>query len=292
MSSLILNSPAKINLFLAITERRPDGFHNLVSVVSTLAWGDTLNVEPAAEFSLTCSDAALPSDSSNLILKAAHAFRKATGYAGGAAFHLEKRIPVGAGLGGGSSNAAAALRALNELAGGLLDDEALSRLAAEVGSDCPLFLRGGSVVLRGRGEHVSPLSVEAGDRIRGRAILVFKPAFGISTLWAFGKLAAGAPGSYLPTDVAERTLVRWEASNSQVGDLLFNNMEASAFAKFPALPALLERLSKKFGLRARMSGSGSACYALLDEDFEIPPIKNEIYDAWGKSAFVVQTRFE
>lgn len=292
MSSLVLHSPAKINLFLAITERRSDGFHNLLSVVSTVAWGDTLNVEPAAEFSLTCSDPTLPLDGSNLILKAAQAFRKTTGFAGGAAFHLEKRIPVGAGLGGGSSNAAAAMRALNELAGGLLEPEALSQLAAEVGSDCPLFLRGGSVVLRGRGEHVSPLSVKAGDRIRGRPILVFKPGFGISTPWAYGKLAAAAPASYLPPGLAEQKLAQWVERTAPLEDLLFNNMEAPAFDKFPALPALLERLSKKFGLRARMSGSGSACYALLDPGSEILPIRNAIYDAWGKSAFVVQTRLE
>lgn len=286
-------SPAKLNLFLAITGRRADGFHELVSVVAPLDWGDTVTVERAAagEFSVTCDDPAVPVDGSNLVLKAAEAFRAATGWSGGARFFVEKRIPMGAGLGGGSSNAAAALRGLNALAGDVLKAERLAEVAASVGSDCALFLHEGPVVMRGRGERVEALAARAAERLRGRRVLVFKPAFGISTAWAYGRMAAAAPGSYLPAEEAEARLATWVGSGGAVEELLFNNMEPAAFAKFPALPLLLERLRAEFGVAARMSGSGSACFALLDEDAPVAAMTARIRDAWGKSAFVAEARW-
>src|SRR5215213_4707075 len=148
-------APAKLNLFLAVTGRRTDGFHDLVSLVAPVAWGDTLRIEPAkADFSLECNDPAVPCDETNLVLKAARAFRAAGGWGGGAKFFLEKRIPMGAGLGGGSSDAAAALTGLNQLSGGRLTPAALEKLAGDVGSDCALFLRGTPVLMRGRGERI------------------------------------------------------------------------------------------------------------------------------------------
>lgn len=302
LSALTLNSPAKINLMLAITGRRADGFHELVSVVAPLAWGDTLTIEvdekgeqlPSGQFTLTCDDPAVPRDGSNLILKAAQAFRDATGLRGGATFTLTKRIPMGAGLGGGSSNAAVALRALNQLTDGRLSAERLAEVAAGVGSDCALFLRDGPVVMRGRGERVEDLPPSAAARLRGRALLVFKPAFGIPTAWAYGRLAAGAPTSYLPANEAEARLARWSERSAAdeagaIDELLFNNMEPAAFAKFPAMPLLLERLQREFGLKARMSGSGSACFVLLPAAAPIDAISAAIRHSWGESAVVVHT---
>ncbi len=290
---MTLFSPAKLNLFLAITGRRADGFHELVSVAAPLDWGDTLRVERAEVYSLTCDDPAVPVDESNLVLKAAEAFRAASGWTGGARFALEKRIPIGAGLGGGSSNAAAAMRALNELAGGVLDAGALVEVAAKVGSDCALFLQGGPVAMRGRGETVEPLGASAAARLRGRRVLVFKPAFGISTAWAYAQMVARAPGSYLPAGDAEARLAAWMGDDGAAGEeLLFNNMEAAAFAKFPALPLLLERLRAEFGLRPRMSGSGSACFAFLREEARVEVLTARIREAWGESAFVVSARLQ
>lgn len=353
MSTLTVFSPAKINLFLAITGRRVDGFHDLVSVVAPLAWGDTLRVtvekgeggrekgegrtqkgEGAEGFSLTCDDPAVPVDGSNLVVKAAVAFAEATAgrsAGGGAAvrgvkFFLEKRIPIGAGLGGGSSNAAAALRALNQLAGAPLTTVELAAVAARVGSDCALFLHDGPVVMRGRGERVEPLGAEAAARLRGREVLVFKPAFGISTAWAYRRIAEGVPGSYLPVEEAERRVAAWRAAGvareaetggpgsaatgekergtgwaearptvggePPVEEMLFNNMEPVAFRKFPALPVLLERLREQYGLAARMSGSGSACFALAPAGKGLgPEVEEEIRRAWGVSALVIRTRF-
>jgi len=286
-------APAKLNLFLAVTGRRPDGFHELVSVVAPLEFGDTLTVEPAAEFSLRCSDPEVPVDASNLVLRAARAFAAAAGWRGGAAFHLEKRIPMGAGLGGGSSDAVAALRALQVLAGPAhaLDADRLVALAAQLGSDCPLFLAGGPVVMRGRGERVTALPSDAAGRLCGRRVLVFKPAFGIPTPWAYARLAAAAPASYLPAAEAEARLAAWCGhAEAPAEALLFNNMEPPAFAKFVALPVLLDQLRARFGLAARMSGSGSACFALLDAGTDPQPLVAAVRAAWGESAFVTVTR--
>lgn len=290
MTSTSIFAPAKLNLFLAITGRRADGFHDLVSVVAPLAFGDTLHAKPADGFSLECTDPQVPTDESNLVLRAARLFAAAAGWRGGAAFILEKKIPMGAGLGGGSSDGVAALRAMNQLSGGKLPASSLADLAAQLGSDCPLFLMGGPVIMRGRGERVEALPAAAAARLSGRRVLVFKPGFGVSTPWAYGRLAAGGPASYLPPDQAEARLAAWFSAAAPVDGLLFNNMEPPVFTKFVALPVLLEQLHTRFGLNPRMSGSGSACFALLDEAVPLAELRAAIFEDWGHSAFVEETR--
>ncbi len=292
VTPLELSCPAKLNLCLAVTGRRADGFHELVSLVAPLGLADTLRVEPAAGFSLACDDPAVPLDDTNLVLRAAAEFRRASGWSGGARFHLTKRVPMGAGLGGGSSDAAAALRALNQLAGNPLNPSALAAVAARVGSDCPLFLAGGPVVMRGRGEQVELLAPAAARRLTGRRVLVFKPAFGISTPWAYGRLAADAPAGYLPSAEAEERLaglVRALERGEPVEARLFNSLERPAFAKFLALPVLLEQLRARCGLAPRMSGSGSACFVLLPDTAAVAPVIAAVRAAWGPSAFVAET---
>ena len=293
MEPISIFAPAKLNLFLAVTGRREDGFHDLVSVVAPLEFGDTLRVEPAGETSLVCNDSEVPCDDSNLVLKAARVFFRAAKWEEGIRFTLEKRIPMGAGLGGGSSDAVAALRALNRLIGPerALSAATLGLLAAEVGSDCSLFLPGVPVVMRGRGERVEVLPAGATRRLSGRRVLVFKPGFGIPTPWAYGQLVAGAPQSYLPTLEAERRLAAWLAAPTAPAEALgFNNLEPPAFAKFVALPVLLEQLRREFGVEPRMSGSGSACFLLLRDETCAAPIEASVRAAWGRSAWVVESR--
>jgi 4-diphosphocytidyl-2-C-methyl-D-erythritol kinase len=337
MDAVTVFSPAKINLFLAITGRRADGFHELVSVAAPLEFGDRLRVEatPAPErgrggdaadednaFSLECPDTGktdagtsagagpgpspapgLPLDETNLVLRAARAFRAASGWGGGARFFLEKRIPVGAGLGGGSSNATAALRALNLLAardggGRALPAARLAEIAAGLGSDCALFLHDAPVVMRGRGERIETLPAAAAERLRGRRLLVFKPAASVSTAWAYARMAATPARSYLPPPDAETRLRRWlkarpGAEFFGLDTLLFNNMQPPVFGKFVALPVLLEKLRGEFGLPVLMSGSGSACFALLPDALsaaDTAKITGRIHAAWGGEAFVVETK--
>ncbi len=292
MNTVEVFSPAKLNLLLAILGRREDGFHELLSVATPLQWGDRLVAEPGDTDDLTlfCDDPEVPVDDGNLVLRAARAFRAATGWTAGVRFALEKHIPMGAGLGGGSSNAVAALRALNELAGGPLDDLALTGLAAGIGSDCALFVPGRPVAMRGRGERLAVLPDGPAGRLRGRRVLVFKPGFPIATGWAYGRLAA--TGKYWAADRAEAWLDTWLAGDAPAEELLANTLEAVAFAKYPALPVLLDRLRGDFGLAPRMSGSGSACFTLLPESGgpSVPELHAAIAEAWGPRARVIETR--
>ena len=287
MKPVRIFSPAKINLLLAITDRRLDGYHDLVSLVAPLDWGDTLEAEPADNFRLVCDDPEVPVDESNLVLRAAAAFRDATGWPGGVAFRLTKRIPMGAGLGGGSSNAVAALRALNELAGRPLADAGLTMLAAKLGADCTLFLAGAPVVMRGKGDLVEVLPPAVAERLRGRRVIVFKPGFGVATAWAYGRMAA-QPRHYVAADAVEARLARWMVyAAAKPTDIVGNNMEGVVFAKYPGLPVLHERLRERFGLRPGMSGSGSASFVFVDAWQDENAIIGCIRDAWGPATFVV-----
>jgi 4-diphosphocytidyl-2-C-methyl-D-erythritol kinase len=288
-------SPAKINLFLAVTGRRPDGYHDLVSVAAPLDFGDELEARSAergagGQFTLECDDPAVPVDGANLVLKAAQAFAAATGWRQGVAFKLTKRIPLGAGLGGGSSNAVAALRALNRLSGGLLTEGKLAGMAATLGADCPLFLRNAPVVMRGRGERLEPPPAAAAARLSGRRVLLFKPGFAISTPWAYDRLVREAPRHYLPAPAAEARLAAWLRGSAPAEELLFNNLGGVAFAKFIALPVLLDRLRRESGLAMQMSGSGSACFALHGDDFVTASVRARIRECWGPAAFVQAAR--
>lgn len=289
-----LFSPAKLNLFLAVTGRRPDGFHDLVSVVAPLDFGDTLEARgrdqgKGSQFTLECDHPEVPVDGSNLVLKAAEAFVAATGWKGGVDFKLTKRIPPGAGLGGGSSNAVAALRALNQLTGGRLEETQLAAVAATLGSDCALFLANTPVVMRGRGERIESLPATAAARLHGRRVLLFKPAFGISTPWAYQRMITQGT-DYLPADQAEEQLAAWVRGNAPAEELHGNNMEPAVFEKYPALPVLREKLFHESGVHVRMSGSGSACYALLSDDQVAAPLVTRIRGCWGAGEFVQEAR--
>jgi 4-diphosphocytidyl-2-C-methyl-D-erythritol kinase len=144
--------------------------------------------------------------------------------------------------------------------------------------------------MRGRGERIEPLAPEAAARLSGRRVLVFRPGFAVSTPWAYGRLAAAAPRLYVPAEEAEARLGGWLAGGAPAEALLFNSMERAAFPKFPALPCLLEALREAFGLACVMSGSGSACFALLPEAADAAPVALAVRRAWGPSALVVETR--
>jgi 4-diphosphocytidyl-2-C-methyl-D-erythritol kinase len=292
--ALSLFAPAKINLFLAVTGRRADGFHELVSLVAPLEWGDTLTLEPRPEDaadSLECSDPTVPADASNLVLKAAAAYRRrARPGLPPVHFRLRKEVPHGAGLGGGSSDAATAVSGLNQLSPHPLNPEELRACAAEVGSDVPLFLENSPVVMRGRGEIIETLPVAARAALRGRELLVFKPPFGIATAWAYGRLRESGAQWYVPAATIEAKLAAWLTAPTWESLPLENNLEYPAFAKFLALPVLLEELRARFDLRCRMSGSGSACFALLEPDSPRAAINDAIRQAWGPEAVIRATR--
>ncbi|HUB87600.1 MAG TPA: 4-(cytidine 5'-diphospho)-2-C-methyl-D-erythritol kinase, partial [Verrucomicrobiae bacterium] len=180
-------SPCKVNLSLNILGKRPDGFHELETVMQPVNLCDELVFERGGdEIQLSCSDKKLPADSRNLIFRAAENFRVAAKVSGGVKIHLEKKIPLAAGLGGGSGNAATTLLALNELFERPLPLEKLYELAAALGSDVPFFLQDKPALATGRGEKIQPL--EKFPALDGKAFLLIHPGFGISTPWAYQNL--------------------------------------------------------------------------------------------------------
>ena len=287
-------APAKINLLLAVTGLRPDGDHDIVSLAAPVEYGDRLWVSPGASGEpdrLECDHPCLPDGEDNLVLRAASAFREKYPLDYGMNIRLEKNIPVGAGLGGGSSDAVAALIALNSLAGRPLDQEAMQAIAAGLGADCPMFLHSGPVVLRGKGERVEPLPRDAALMLSGSPLLIFKPEFGIDTAWAYRRLAYSPADSYADAGEVENRLDEWLKSGEPVDNLLFNSFEPLIFDKYLALPALLDRLKADFGLHCGMSGSGSAWFALLDDDTDTTAVKRTISENWGPESFIIETRF-
>lgn len=283
-------APAKINLMLAITGVRADGFHNLVSLVMPLpSLCDNLRMEILPDANgdeLICDAPGVPVDGSNLVLRAAAAFRELVPAFPPVRFFLEKNIPHGAGLGGGSSDAATALLLMADAAGMSAPSlDALSGIAAKVGSDCPLFLAGDPIVMRGRGEQVENLSAEEKANLFSRSFLIFKPAFGVSTAEAYGAMKRSAPKFYTPEAEAERRLAAWRNAPDTEPLPLFNDMEAPVFEKHVALPALFSVLRERFGLAPHMSGSGSACFAEITPNLDLDAVRACIVDCWGPSAF-------
>lgn len=284
---LVSAAHAKLNLSLAITGRRADGFHELVSLVAPVALADTLTLDVARPLGLTCDDASLPVDGTNLVLKAAAAYLKRRPSATVGHFHLIKKVPHGAGLGGGSSDAAAALRLLDQASGDPLGLEVLEALAAEVGSDCPFFVRGQPAIMRGRGERLEILSSAARAALAGRKVVLLKPPFGIPTPEAYGLLARA--GSYRPSAQVEAELAAWVAQPASDPSVLGNDLAAPVFAKYIALPVGLASFRQNAGLNGQMTGSGSACFGFVSDGFDHARLRADVRRAWGPGAWVEET---
>lgn len=286
----VIFSPAKVNLILGVTGQRLDGLHSLVSLVAPLAWGDHLRIALLADQgkdTLLCNLSEVPDDSQNLILRAAAAFRKHFHFEGSFRFILEKRIPVAAGLGGGSSNAVATLNGLNDCLGQPLELETLAALAAELGSDCPLFLQRRPVVIRGQGERVQSLPDEVTQRLGTQRLLIFKPDFSIETRWAYDRLRLWGESAYITEKTVEAWLKKWMAPGTRKP--LYNSFEPDVFSKYVTLPVLLNRLKQKYGVSCSLTGSGSACFVLLDKETDVQALRQEIAEAWGPETFIVET---
>lgn len=284
---LVSAAQAKLNLSLAITGRREDGFHELVSLVAPIALADTLTLDVGRPLGLTCDDPSLPVDGTNLVLKAASAYARRRPSAPTGHFHLSKRVPHGAGLGGGSADAAAALRLLDRASGEPLGPEALEALAAEIGSDCTFFVRGQAAVMRGRGERLAILPPTARAALAGRKVVIAKPPFGVPTPEAYGLLAKA--GKYRPSAQAEAELAAWVARPSADPTDLGNDLAAPVFAKYLALPAGLASFGRVTGLNWHLTGSGSACFAWADDGFDQAGLRADVGRAWGAGAWVTET---
>ncbi len=275
--------PAKLNLYLAVTRRREDGFHDLVSVVVKTSLGDTLEARLSEGEcdTLACSDEALSCGPDNLVLKAAAAYRAEVSDAPFLSFNLVKRVPYGAGLGGGSSDAAAALRIMNRACSERLDIEALRGLAARVGSDCPLFLMDGAVVMRGRGDVLTPVPAASQKCFEGRGVIIVKPHFGIATGWAYSSLASA--GALIDPVVADAEIADWLMRDSLPP--LRNSFQTLVYDKYPCYEVLNARFAQ-LGLPVlSLTGSGSAAFAFCSS-LEADGMQGIVRESFGKGAFV------
>ena len=276
---------------LSVHGPREDGFHALTSVVVALDFGDWIRTTVAAGAAdrLSCKHPEVPTGPENLILRAAALFRKVTEADHYFEFDLEKRIPMGAGLGGGSSNATIALKAMNRLVGDPLSKEALSTLAAKLGSDCPFFIDAQPSLMRGRGELIEPLDKTLAEVLIGQRLVLFQPDFPVNTPWAYSELRASAPLSYESETCAETRFAKFELSRS-LDDLMYNSFEPIVTRKYLGLSCLLEELRGE-AVSCLMSGSGSCCFAVIKGDSdEIDQIRGSCQNAFGASVFWVDTQ--
>jgi 4-diphosphocytidyl-2-C-methyl-D-erythritol kinase len=246
-----VSAPAKINLFLKVLRHRPDGFHEIETFISPISLCDQIKIDKNKRgqgISFRCDDPSVPRGGENLAVRAADAFFAATKTKPAVSIVLKKRIPHGAGLGGGSSDAAAVLLALNQLFATKLSREKLAKLGSTIGSDVPFFIFESAAVCTGRGQIVTPLKLK-----HKLSILLLKPDFSVSSAWAYARWqnSREIPGvSYKPQKFAGQTFV--------------NDLERPVFEKFVFLARIkMWLLEQKEVAAALMSGSGSTVFAVL-----------------------------
>jgi 4-diphosphocytidyl-2-C-methyl-D-erythritol kinase len=257
-------SPCKVNLLLNILGKRSDGFHELETVMQPVNVCDEMTFERAgAGLQLTCSHPELPTDSKNLVHRAAASFLAASKISDGVRIHLQKNLPLAGGIGGGSANAAVTFSALNELFGSPLPVAKLHELAAGLGSDVPFFLYDKPALATGRGETIQPL--EPFPALRGKAFLLVHPGFGISTPWAYQNLARFPEALNGKAGRAKDLISKLQGNNwPGVADAFYNSLEAPALDKFPVLALYQEFLRQNGALATLMSGSGSTTFAIVE----------------------------
>ncbi len=269
---LRVSAPAKINLHLEILGLRNDGFHELAMVMQSIDLADELDFQKTNDglISLSCDDSSLSTEKENLVIKAAELLRKISEQKVGASIHLRKRIPIGAGLAGGSADGAAALLGLNYLWGLQLTVSQLEKLSAELGSDVPFCLEGGTQLCFGRGECLEKLN--SGDTSIA-VLLVKDPRVSVSTPWAYGRSKKLFSSSYLNDEhdfeerrklLREVTWFKGVPSNQRIS--IRNDLQRVVAPETQAVQSALEILSEMPGsLAVAMSGSGPSCFALYPD---------------------------
>ena len=260
---LKMRSPAKVNLFLRILRKRSDGYHELASLMQAISLCDQISYEPSSTDSLTSTSPLLPVDRKNLIWKAVDLFRKNTGRQQGLTIHLEKKIPLEAGLGGGSSNAATTLWALNLLFDTQLSKETLADWGAQIGSDVPFFFSQGTAFCTGRGEKVRDLPA-----FPATTLSLFKPNDGLSAAAVYGNLDLNDIRSSDPEELLDRFL--------SGKPCYMNDLEPPAFKLLPKLALLKEQIEVGGADAVLMSGSGTTFFAPI----EFPKKLSFLYPLW------------
>jgi len=276
---MTFHSPAKINLWLRILGKRADGFHEVQTRLCRLALGDMVEIEhlgTGSQVALTCSDPTVPVDESNLALRALRAFENQTGKQSAWRIHLEKKIPAGAGLGGGSSNAATILLGANQLAGSPLTLAQLIEIGAQIGSDVPCFLLDATAADgAGRGEQVT-----AAEFPWQLPLVLIKPPFPIPTPWAYKRWA---DSKEIPGVLYAPQLCPWGA--------MMNDLERPVFEKFLLLPTMKSWLLEHGEVQAAlMSGSGSTMFAITQTPAQAAELAKRAREWCGETAWIQTTQ--
>lgn len=269
-------APAKVNLTLRVLRRREDGFHEIETLMAPLSIFDTLEVERRdfGGLQLTCSDPALPIDGSNLVARAVDEFCGSFGFQPHLRIHLKKEIPHGAGLGGGSSDAATTLIALDRVFETALPKEELIRLASTIGSDVPFFLAQSAAWCRGRGELVEPVRLP-----QQVSLFLVKPPFGVPTPWAYQQWR----------DSLEIPGIDYGPQKLSWGELV-NDLERPVFQKYLQLARLKEWfLGQPETAGALMSGSGSTMFAVLRSPSDGPVLAQRFLSEFGTNFWAALT---
>ena len=263
-TSITVFAPAKINLVLRILDRRPDGYHNLWSLMQTVQLEDELELCRSDNHStiiLRCDEPSLKTDPSNLVYRAAAAVLEVSGLTVGLDMVLAKRIPMGAGLGGGSSDAAATILGLNRLLNLGWSAEKMAHISQTLGSDVPFFFFAPSAIVEGRGEKVTPV------RIKGnRWIVLVNPGFPVETKWAYQQLSLSRTGVQRLSDVhaelGKASDLVWE----EVLQAAENDFEATVFKAHPVLHTIKQTLLAKGAEAALLSGSGATIFGVFRDE--------------------------
>ena len=249
----MLRAAAKVNLTLEVLGKRADGYHEIATVMQAVDLSDRITLDDADDLELRSDSASVPTDASNLAWRAVIALREAAGIERGVHIALDKRIPVAAGLGGGSSDAAGVLLGLNRLWRLSWPLERLDEVAATLGSDVPFFLRGGAALASGRGEKVEPLTG------RSMALVLVNPKFPSSTAEMYRRLT---PAMYSDGAATRALAGALRRSPARVATSLYNGMEAAAAAVFPQIVQMRAALLAAGALGALMSGSGPTVFGV------------------------------
>ena len=249
--------PCKINLGLRVVDKRNDGYHNIDTCFYPVLWNDILEIIPAPETSITFSGIDIPGKAtSNIVLKAYNLLKVAYGI-GPVKIHLHKIIPHSAGLGGGSSDGAYALKILDEIFQLRLSDERLRAFALKLGSDCPFFIDPRPMLAWGRGEILRSLSL----KLSGYTLVIVKPSLSVSTEEAYEGIKPLKPVRALEFILAE-SISKWP-------DALVNDFEEPVFKKYPLIKDIKTKLYNAGAVYACMSGSGSAVFGLFEKSIPV-----------------------
>jgi 4-diphosphocytidyl-2-C-methyl-D-erythritol kinase len=284
-SSFQIQSHAKINWTLDVLFKREDGFHELRTIYQTVSLHDTLAItETAGPIEIICDDPRVPNDENNLVFKATALLRETMSVSKGARIEIVKRIPVAAGLGGGSSNAAATLLALVKMWQIDSDDRTLLGIAASLGSDVPFFLMGGTALGVGRGEEVYGI-----EQVECEHLLLVNPGFGVSTRDAYEKLSR-LTRSESPSNIPFTLLAAKGVSGLPL--VARNDLEESVLAAHPEIAEVKRRLLSLGARHAQMSGSGATVFGVFDNSQLIEQAESEARAAgyWAQRVRCVNSR--